>query len=70
MQPKKEITFIQSETSAHFQMEIGTNLVIVGANGSGKSIFGSRLEQINGNSKRISEQRLLKLKEEIQKQDY
>lgn len=70
MQPKKEITFIQSETGANFQMEIGTNLVIVGANGAGKSRFGSRLEQINGNSKRISAQRLLQLQEVIPKQDY
>lgn len=51
-------------------VEITKNLVIVGANGAGKTRFGSRLEQINNQTKRISAQRYLQLDEVIQKQDY
>jgi ABC-type cobalamin/Fe3+-siderophores transport system ATPase subunit len=66
----KTINFIQSETGTSIQLELNSNLVIVGANGSGKSRFGSTLEQRNPNSKRISAQRHLQLQEAVQKQDF
>lgn len=49
-------------------MELG--LVIVGANGAGKTRFGSKIEQLNPNSKRISAQRILQITETIPKQDF
>ena len=51
-------------------LEIEKNLVIVGANGVGKTRFGSKLEQINNPTKRISAQRYLQLNEVVQKQDF
>jgi len=66
----KKINFIQSETGVSTELELSSNLVIVGANGSGKSRFGSTLEQHNSNSKRISAQRYLQLQESVQKQDF
>jgi len=65
----KKINFIQSETGIDTQLELSSNLVIVGANGSGKSRFGSSLEQKNPNSKRISAQRYLQLQENVQKEN-
>ncbi len=52
------------------ELELSSNLVIVGANGSGKSRFGSTLEKNNPHSKRISAQRYLQLQENVQKQDF
>ncbi|MFZ2706554.1 MAG: DUF4435 domain-containing protein [Minisyncoccia bacterium] len=66
----KNITFIQSESGADIQLEVNSNLVIVGANGSGKSRLGVTIEQKNPNSKRISAQRYLQLQESVQKQDF
>ena len=45
-------------------------MVIVGANGSGKTRLGSKLEQLNNPSKRISAQRYLQLSELVQRQDF
>lgn len=66
----KEIQIPQSNAAAQITMKIQKNMVIIGANGSGKSRFGSKLEQINNPSKRISAQRYLQLNEVVQKQDY
>lgn len=66
----KSIKFITSETGEDIDLSFNSNLVIVGANGSGKSRFGSTLEQKNHNSKRISAQRHLQLQEAVQKQDF
>jgi ABC-type dipeptide/oligopeptide/nickel transport system ATPase subunit len=51
-------------------VEIQRNMVIVGANGAGKTRFGSRLEQANSPTKRISAQRYLQLSEVVPNQDY
>jgi ABC-type dipeptide/oligopeptide/nickel transport system ATPase subunit len=66
----KKIVFIESESEADIELEISSNLVIVGANGSGKSRLGSILEHKNTNSKRISAQRHLQLDSNVQKQDF
>lgn len=51
-------------------ISINKNLIIVGANGAGKSRFGVVVEQHNNPSKRISAQRYLQLSDAVQKQDY
>jgi len=52
------------------EFEIDKNMVIVGANGAGKTRFGSRVEQLNPNSKRISAQRYLEIREAVPIQSY
>ncbi len=50
------------------ELDLKNNLVVVGANGSGKSRFGSYIEQnSSGNIKRISAQRMLRLSENVPK---
>ncbi len=51
-------------------INIERNMVIVGANGAGKTRFGSKLEQMNNPTKRFSAQRYLQLNEVVQKENY
>lgn len=66
----KNIQIPKSSSSEQETMAIEKNMVIVGANGAGKTRFGSKLEQINNPTKRISAQRYLQLDEVVKKQDY
>jgi len=66
----KEIQIPQSQNTSTITLNIEKNMIVVGANGSGKSRLGSKLEQINNPSKRISAQRYLQLNELVQKQDF
>lgn len=59
-----------SSSSSMQQINLEKNLIIVGANWSWKTRFGSRIEQSNSRSKRISAQRYLQLTEIVPKQDY
>jgi len=49
---------------------IEKNMVIVGANGSGKSRLGSKIDQLNDPSKRISAQRYLQIEEVVPRLDF
>ena len=51
-------------------LQINKNLILVGANGAGKTRFGSQIEQNNNPTRRISAQRYLQLAEAVSKQDY
>ena len=66
----KNIQIPKSNSLGQEPIQIEKNMVIVGANGSGKTRFGAALEQSNNPSKRISAQRYLQLNEIVQKQDY
>jgi ABC-type cobalamin/Fe3+-siderophores transport system ATPase subunit len=66
----KDIQIPSSGKSSNEALKIEKNLVLVGANGAGKSRLGSKLEQINTPTKRISAQRYLQLNEVVQKQDF
>ncbi len=66
----KSIQIPKSNSSEQEAITIEKNMVIVGANGSGKTRFGSKIEQINNPTKRISAQRYLQLNEVVQKQDF
>ncbi len=66
----KKITIPESGGAGQIMLDIERNIVIVGANGAGKSRFGSKVEQMNPSSKRISAQRHLQLTEVVQKLDY
>jgi ABC-type lipoprotein export system ATPase subunit len=66
----KNIQIIKSNSDEQEIITIEKNMFIVGANGTGKTRLGSRLEQINSSTKRISAQRYLQLNEVVQKQDY
>ncbi|MFZ2193535.1 MAG: DUF4435 domain-containing protein [Candidatus Moraniibacteriota bacterium] len=56
------------DDTEEFDLESG--LVIIGANGAGKTRFGSKIENLNQNSKRISAQRMLQISENVAKQDF
>lgn len=66
----KNIKIPKSNSNEQETIEIEKNMVIVGANGAGKSRLGSKLEQINSPTKRISAQRYLQLNEVVPKQDF
>lgn len=66
----KNIYIPKSNSDEQETIAIERNMVIVGANGSGKTRIGSKIEQINNPTKRISAQRYLQLSEVVQKQDY
>jgi len=66
----KNIQIQKSNSTEQETIEIEKNMVIVGANGAGKSRLGSKLEQINSPTKRISAQRYLQLAEAVQKQNF
>ncbi|KKQ71443.1 MAG: ABC transporter ATP-binding protein-like protein [Candidatus Peregrinibacteria bacterium GW2011_GWC2_39_14] len=66
----KTIQILKSGSGEQEAITIEKNIVIVGANGSGKTRLGSKLEQINNPTKRISAQRYLQLSEVVQKQDH
>lgn len=66
----KNIKILKSNTGEQETIAIEKNMVIVGANGAGKTRFGSKLEQINNPTKRISAQRYLQLNEVVQKQNF
>ncbi len=59
-----------SGTNTLTTLEIAKGLIVVGANGSGKTRIGSNIEQNNNPSKRISAQRYLQLSESVAKQDF
>jgi ABC-type cobalamin/Fe3+-siderophores transport system ATPase subunit len=66
----KSIQIPSAGLSAQEIIKIEKNIIIVGANGAGKTRFGSKLEQLNSPSKRISAQRYLQLSEVVQRQDF
>ncbi|TRZ78477.1 DUF4435 domain-containing protein [bacterium] len=66
----RNIKIPKSNTNEYETITIEKNMVIVGANGAGKTRFGSCIEGNNSNSKRISAQRYLQLDENVQKQDF
>lgn len=66
----KSIHIPKSNSGEREIVSIEKNMVIVGANGAGKTRFGSILEQINNPTKRISAQRYLQLNEVVQRQDF
>lgn len=66
----KTIQIPTTQTSGMMAVDIEKNLIIIGANGSGKTRFGSKIEQSNPISKRISAQRHLQLNERVPKQDF
>lgn len=66
----KNIQIQKSNSAEQETIEIEKNMVIVGANGAGKSRLGSNLEQINSPTKRISAQRYLQLNEVVEKKDF
>ncbi len=66
----KNIKIPKSNSGELLNMEVEKNIIIVGANGSGKTRLGSRIEHTNNPSKRISAQRHLVLSPVVQKQDF
>jgi ABC-type cobalamin/Fe3+-siderophores transport system ATPase subunit len=66
----KNIKIPKSNSGEQETIIIEKNMVIVGANGAGKTRLGSNLEQINSPSKRISAQRYLQLNEVVQRLDF
>src|SRR3989344_7182710 len=66
----KNIQVTKSGSQEQETISIEKNMVIVGANGAGKTRLGSRIEQINSPTKRISAQRYLHLNEVVQRQDF
>jgi ABC-type cobalamin/Fe3+-siderophores transport system ATPase subunit len=66
----KSIQAPKSDSIGNESIEIEKNMVIVGANGSGKTRFSVVLEQNNNPSKRISAQRYLQLAEDVPKQNF
>jgi ABC-type cobalamin/Fe3+-siderophores transport system ATPase subunit len=65
-----QIKIPDSKNNGTISYELNENLVIVGSNGSGKSRFGSTIEQSNEKTKRISAQRYLQMEEIVQLQSY
>ena len=65
-----KIQIPKSDQSDQEEFDIESGLVIIGANGSGKTRFGSKIEQLNANSKRISAQRILQISETVPQQDF
>ena len=66
----KNIQIPEMNTNKNISIPLEKNMVIVGANGAGKTRFGSKLEQINNPSKRISAQRYLQINDIVEKKDY
>jgi len=66
----KNINIPKSDSNEQTTIALEKNMVVVGSNGAGKTRFGSKLEQINNPTKRISAQRHLQLIEVVQKQDF
>ncbi|MDP3057079.1 MAG: hypothetical protein Q8N37_00975 [bacterium] len=66
----KNIQIPKSNSSEQETIIIEKNMVIIGANGAGKTRFGSKLEQVNSPTKRISAQRYLQMNEVVQRQDF
>lgn len=66
----KKIRVFQSESREIVEISVEKNMMIVGANGAGKTRFGASLESLNDRVKRISSQRSLVLHEAVQKRDY
>ncbi|PIX62533.1 hypothetical protein CO057_04095 [Candidatus Uhrbacteria bacterium CG_4_9_14_0_2_um_filter_41_50] len=66
----KSIQIVKSNSQEQETLSIEKNMVIVGANGAGKTRFGSRIEQNNNPTKRISAQRYLQLNEVVQRQNF
>lgn len=66
----RNIHIPKSNSGDQETISIEKNLIIVGANGSGKTRYGSRIEQVNNPTKRISAQRVLQLTEAVAKQDF
>lgn len=66
----KKITIPKSNANENCTIDIENNIVIVGANGAGKSRFGSKIEAFNSPTKRISAQRQLQLIDTIPKIDF
>ena len=65
-----KITIPQNNTCETEEIDIESGLIIIGSNGAGKSRFGSKIEQSNQNSKRISAQRMLQITESVANQDF
>lgn len=65
-----KIVVPKNSISGDTQIDVESSLVIVGANGSGKTRFGSHIEKSNSNAKRISAQRMLSILGVIPRQDY
>lgn len=66
----KNIQIPKSNSNVQETITIEKNMVIVGANGTGKTRLGSKLEELNNPSKRISAQRMLQITEIVPKQDF
>jgi ABC-type cobalamin/Fe3+-siderophores transport system ATPase subunit len=66
----QEISIPKARQPENYNINVHKNLVIVGANGAGKSKFGANIEQNNNPSKRISAQRYLSLTENVAKVSY
>lgn len=66
----KDIQIPKMGENVNFKISVEKNVIIIGANGAGKSRFGSKIEQLNNSSKRISAQRYLQLTEVVQRQDF
>lgn len=66
----KTLQIPKSGTTEQETISVEKNIVVVGANGAGKTRLGSKLEQLNEPTKRISAQRYLQLNEVVQRQDF
>lgn len=66
----KQIQIPKPNETNLLTIEIEKSMTIVGANGAGKTRFGSRIEQVNSPTKRISAQRYLQISEVVPNQDY
>ncbi len=66
--PSFSPSFPTEETKV--SIDVNNSIVIVGANGSGKTRFGSAIESINNPSKRIAAQRYLQLSNTFPKKDF
>lgn len=69
---KKIIMIPESDGGSSIPLEIEKNLIIVGANGSGKSRLGLKIEQLNSphiSTRRIAAQRSLAISGSVQLQD-
>jgi energy-coupling factor transporter ATP-binding protein EcfA2 len=64
------VPLFEDGKSIEFNFIAGRSVVIVGANGAGKSRLGAHLEQIVGTSHRISAQRSLQFTEDISLVDF
>jgi len=66
----KNIQIPNTGDGSQINLGVEKSMIIIGSNGAGKSRLGSKIEQLNASSKRISSQRYLQLNEIVQKQDY